>query len=118
MAAPPAGQTVYKILTASQWTTFRSTGKFTGSPVDLKDGFIHFSTAQQVTETATKHFLGQQGLWLIAVQENPLQSHWKWEISRNGALFPHLYGMLALEDVLSAQPVKTGNDGQFDFGTL
>ncbi|MEC9091716.1 MAG: DUF952 domain-containing protein [Planctomycetota bacterium] len=111
-------ETVYKILTNAEWADFQSAGSFEGSPVDLEDGYLHFSAADQVAETAEKHFSGQQGLWLVAVQADPKNPHWKWEKSRNGALFPHLYESLAIHNVVSATPIATGADGRFKLESL
>ncbi|HET8611564.1 MAG TPA: DUF952 domain-containing protein [Sphingomonas sp.] len=95
----------YKILTADQWTAFEAAGVFAGAPVDLADGYIHLSAADQVAETAEKHFAGQQGLILAAVDLDRLGGAVRWEPSRGGALFPHLYGSLPPESVLWARPM-------------
>ena len=84
--------TLYKICPAALWREAERAGAFRGSAVDLRDGFIHFSTAAQVAETAAKHFAGQSDLLLIGVDSAPLGAALKWEPSRGGALFPHLYG--------------------------
>ncbi len=85
-------KTIYKILPAEMWEQARREGLFRGAPVDLADGFIHFSTAEQVAGTAAKHFAGQTNLMLLAVDATALDnSVLKWEPSRGGALFPHLY---------------------------
>lgn len=81
---------IYKIMTASAWADFQAQGRFTGAPIDLADGYIHFSTAAQSRETAAKHFAGQQDLWL-AWGDAPSDGALKWEVSRGGAEFPHLY---------------------------
>ncbi len=90
---------VYKIMSAAEWRTAQDAGVFTGSPVDLKDGYIHFSTAAQVAETAAKHFAGQADLVLVAVETAQIADHLKWEPSRGGALFPHLYAPLPVSAV-------------------
>lgn len=90
---------IYKILPRSDWTTARSLGRFDGSPVDLQDGYIHFSTAAQAGETARKHFTGQPDLVILEVETDDLGSALKWEPSRGGDLFPHLYAALAVEAV-------------------
>src|SRR5664279_3630633 len=84
--------TIYKICNAAMWRDAERAGKFCGSPVDLKDGFIHFSTAAQAVETAAKHFAGERDLLLLYVDTSALGGTLKWEPSRGGALFPHLYG--------------------------
>ena len=86
--------TIYKILPKRLWEEAVLTGAFAGSPVDAADGFIHFSTAAQVRETAAKHFSGVPDLLLVAVEAEALGEAIKWEPSRGGALFPHLYGSL------------------------
>jgi uncharacterized protein (DUF952 family) len=89
--------TIYKILPKRLWEEALQTGAFAGSPVDIADGFIHFSTASQVQETAAKHFSGVRDLVLVAVDANALGDAIKWEPSRGGALFPHLYGSLPVK---------------------
>jgi len=103
---------IYKICSRSLWADAQRIGAFKGSPVDLTDGFIHFSTAAQVAETAAKHFAGQENLVLVAVDSEKLGPHLKWEASRGGALFPHLYGDLDLSAVLSVGPLPLGGDGR------
>ncbi len=102
---------IYKILTAGQWAQLQRDGESRGAPVDLADGFVHFSTAGQVAETATKHFAGQDGLMLLALEADGLGAALKWEPSRGGALFPHLYAALRLADVSCARPLPLGPDG-------
>jgi len=80
---------IYKIATKAQWAEAGKTGVFAGAPVDLADGYIHFSTAAQARETAAKHFAGQDDLLLVAVEAAKLGEALKWEVSRGGALFPH-----------------------------
>ncbi len=96
---------IYKILRASEWTAFRETGETTGAPDDLKDGFIHFSTADQAPETAAKHFARETGLWLLAVDGDSLGEAIRWEPSRGGQLFPHLHGTLRYSDIVWAKPL-------------
>ena len=91
--------TVYKICPASHWRVAERDGIFRGSEVDLRDGFIHFSSAEQVAETAAKHFAGARDLMLLRVNAASLGELLKWEPSRGGALFPHLYGDLDLKAV-------------------
>ena len=85
---------IYKILTAEEWRTAVANGSFSGSAVDLRDGYIHFSDNSQVRETAARYFAGQQGLVLAAFDSAQFGTVLKWEESRGGALFPHLYGSL------------------------
>lgn len=85
---------VLKILHRSEWAAAVEAGVYLGSADDLRDGFIHFSTSEQVAETAAKHFAGQHDLLLVAVPETSLGQELKWETSRNGERFPHLYGPL------------------------
>ncbi len=80
-------------------------GETIGAPIDVTDGFIHFSTAEQVVETANKHFANQNNLFLISVDSSKLGSDLNWEKSRGGAMFPHLYRTLLLTDVARAQPL-------------
>ena len=102
---------IYKILTSDQWTDLQAQGETQGAPVDVSDGFIHFSTATQVVETAAKHFAGQSGLWLLAYDAEALGAALKWEPSRGGDLFPHLYGLLRHADALWAKEIPLTNDG-------
>jgi uncharacterized protein (DUF952 family) len=103
---------VYKICSAAEWQAAARAGVFDGSAVDRRDGFIHFSTAAQVAETAAKHFAGQRDLVLVAIDAGKLGTALRWEISRGGALFPHLYAPLALEAVVSVVPLPLGEDGR------
>jgi uncharacterized protein (DUF952 family) len=102
---------IYKICPASAWRKAERQGVFRGSPDDLRDGFIHFSTASQVTETARKHFSGQAGLFLIAVDAGALGEALRWERSRNDELFPHLYGDLDLGAVTAVLSMPRRSDG-------
>lgn len=96
---------IYKIMTASQWSTFQKSGQFTGAPVDLADGFIHFSTAAQMRETAAKHFAGANDLVLVWGEDGPLGAELKWEVSRGGAKFPHLFRDWQLSEVTDHAPL-------------
>ena len=107
---------IYKIVPASLWR--EADGAFAGAPVDLADGFIHFSTAAQVAETAARHFAGQRDLLLVAVDPAVLGDALRWEPSRGGALFPHLYEPLRLTDVASVEPLPLGADGRHDIAGL
>ena len=110
--------TLYKIVPASLWRAAESDGVFRGSEVDLRDGFIHFSTAAQVAETAARHFTGQHDLLLVSVEAARLGGALKWEPSRGGALFPHLYGTLALTAVGKVASLPLGPDGRHRFPPL
>lgn len=90
---------IYKIFRRAEWTTLQATGSTRGAPVDLTDGYIHFSTATQARETAAKHFKDESDLVLAAVDTAPLGDDLKWEVSRGGAEFPHLYRVLRMADV-------------------
>lgn len=106
---------IYKILTADQWDALRRDGETAGAPVDLADGYIHFSTAAQAPETAAKHFAGQAGLVLAAADADALGEALRWEPSRGGALFPHLYRPLRLAEVLWAEPLPLDRAGAHVF---
>ena len=108
-------QLIYKILTPQQWILFQKERSFSGSPVDLKDGYIHFSSGSQVDETAQKHFGDQEEIWLVAIKPKALGDRLKWEPSRGGQLFPHLYDVLSMDAVISYRLVKQ-HQGKFDFG--
>ncbi len=92
-------QTAFKILTAEQWAQFQSDGEFLGAPIDLADGYIHMSTAGQTEETLAKHFAGQSGLVIAEIDLSTFGETLKWEVSRGGALFPHLYAPLPISAV-------------------
>jgi uncharacterized protein (DUF952 family) len=106
---------IYKIAEEVQWAEAVARGAFDGSADDKRDGFIHLSTAAQARETAAKHFAGRVGLILAAVQADSLGAQLKWEPSRGGALFPHVYGALPLSAVLWARPLPVGTDGHHAF---
>jgi uncharacterized protein (DUF952 family) len=101
---------IYKILTRTEWELARRTGVFKGSVVDHKDGFIHFSSALQVRETAAQHFAGQSDLMLLTIDSGELGQALKWEASRGGDLFPHLYGPLDMKMVQRAEPLPLDGD--------
>ena len=103
--------TLYKICPAALWREAERADVFYGSEVDRRDNFIHFSTAAQVAETAAKHFAGQNDLMLISVDGDKLGDALKWERSRGGALFPHLYGPLPLKAVKRVDPLPLRPDG-------
>jgi uncharacterized protein (DUF952 family) len=103
---------VYKICDAALWHAAELAGTFVGAGIDLSDGFIHFSAADQVAETAAKHFSGQRNLVLVAVAVDALGAALKWETSRAGALFPHLYGSLPMTAVKWVKPLALDADGR------
>jgi uncharacterized protein (DUF952 family) len=108
-------QLIYKILAASEWRAAEAAGVFKGAGIDLSDGYIHFSTAEQAEETAAKRFAGQRDLVLVAIDAARLGPALKWEVSRGGALFPHLYGTLPTRDALWVKPLPLGPDGKHRF---
>ncbi|MGH6746856.1 DUF952 domain-containing protein [Novosphingobium sp.] len=102
----------YKILTGEQLDRLLSDGTFTGAPIDLADGYIHMSTAEQAQETLDKHFAGQSGLGIAAVDLTVLGDAVKWEVSRGGALFPHIYADLPLSAVIAHGPAERDAAGK------
>jgi uncharacterized protein (DUF952 family) len=102
---------IYKILSRAEWEAARTAGRFQGSAVDLADGFIHFSTAVQAQETARRHFAGQADLVTLEVEADELGPALKWEPSRGGDLFPHLYGPLETGLVRRVADAPLGADG-------
>ena len=110
--------TIYKICSASEWCEAERAGVYTGSAADRRDGFIHFSTAEQLAETAAKHFAGQRDLVLVSADAENLGKRLKWEPSRGGALFPHLYSALELSAVLRVEPLPLDAAGRHAFPRL
>jgi len=110
--------TIYKIVPKDAWAEAVTRGQLSGSPVDTRDGFIHFSTASQVRETAAKHFAGATDLVIVAVSTAALGPQLRWEPSRGGDLFPHLYADLPLAAVRSVSPLPLGDDGAHVFPEL
>ncbi|MBS8227665.1 DUF952 domain-containing protein [Vannielia litorea] len=102
---------IYKIFRRPEWDAFREAGLTEGAPVDVADGFIHFSTSAQVVETAAKHFADESDLVLVAFDPDALGAALKWEPSRGGALFPHLYRRLALSEVVWDKSLPLGQAG-------
>ena len=102
---------IYKILPHAEWEAARAAGSFEGSAVDRKDGYIHFSTAAQAQETARRHFAGQADLVMLEVECDELGEALRWEPSRAGELFPHLYGPLAPAQVRHVSDAPLGADG-------
>lgn len=109
---------IYKIAPASLWRKAQDKGRFEGAPIDIADGFIHFSTADQAPETASKYFAGQDNLVLIAVDPKILGDDLRFEPSRGGALFPHLYGPLPNDAVVWVKPLPLEAGGGHDFAGL
>lgn len=110
----PIAMQIYKILRSDEWVALREAGETQGAPVDIADGYIHFSTAAQARETAAKHFAGEDGLFLAALEAERMDDGLKWEKSRGGALFPHYYGPLKLEHIEWCQPLPL-EDGAHRF---
>lgn len=109
MSERPA--TAYKVLTADQMRALEADA-FAGAPIDMADGYIHLSTRDQLTETVDRHFAGQSDLWVAAIDLEALGDSVKWEESRGGALFPHIYGAMPLEVVVAYGELKRDDDGR------
>ena len=105
---------IYKIFRADEWHTLQRQGETDGAPIDLADGYIHFSNAQQAQDTADKRFANAENLFLAAVETDTLDSAIKWEISRGGSEFPHLYDRLKLSDIVWCKPLPLV-DGRHKF---
>lgn len=102
---------IYKILRRPEWDALSDAGQTAGAPIDIADGYVHFSTVEQVVETAAKHFAGDSDLVLLAVDTDRLGADLRWEPSRGGALFPHLYRELRLSDVVWDKSLPLGAAG-------
>ncbi len=109
---------VYKIVATEEWIDAEAAGVFAGASVDRADGFIHFSTAEQAPDTAAKWFAGRDDLTLAAVETEALGKDLRWEPSRGGALFPHLYATLPMSAVVWSRPLPLGLEGRHIFGSL
>ena len=109
---------IYKILPRTEWTAAQAAGVFTGSAVDLADGYIHFSTGPQAAETARRHFAGKADRVVLEIEAADLGEALVWEPSRGGDLFPHLYGHLAVAAVRAVTPAPLGDDGVPNLGEL
>ncbi len=109
---------IFKICFSSTWQLALSTGVFTGEPIDIEDGFIHFSTAEQLPETAVKHFSGQSNLMLLSVKEQNLLGKLRYEQSRGNQLFPHLYAPLPIVCIHWAKSLALDYKGAFIFPDL
>jgi uncharacterized protein (DUF952 family) len=99
----PHPATAYKILTAAQWVQFQANGIFHGAPIDLADGYIHLSAADQLQGTLDKHFAGQTGLVIAEIDLTALGETVKWELSRGDAQFPHIYGPLPMAAIIGVR---------------
>jgi len=108
-------QFIYHMCRLDEWQTAQLTGHYPGSSQDKADGFIHFSTAEHIRESAAKHRAGQDDLVLLRVDADALGDALKWEASRGGALFPHLYGVLNVVDVVKTDPLKLDENGLHRF---
>jgi len=109
---------IYKVLSRAEWTRAHEAGRFEGSAVDRQDGFIHFSTAAQAQETARRHFAGQADLVVLEVEADDLGPALRWEPSRGGDLFPHLYGALNAALVRYVTEAPLDSDGTPALGPL
>jgi len=105
----------YKVLLADELILLERDGVFAGAPVDVADGYIHMSTAVQLGETIEKHFSGREDLQIVAVDLDALGDALRWEPSRGGALFPHLYGLLSLDAVIAYGPLEYGELGEIRY---
>ncbi len=97
---------IYKVLRPAEWEALQTDGQTTGAPIDLADGYIHFSTATQLAETLAKHFVDASPLIVLGVEEAKAGAKLAWEPSRGGALFPHLYRPLEMEDVARFESIE------------
>ncbi|WP_170524480.1 DUF952 domain-containing protein [Ruegeria arenilitoris] len=100
---------IYKIFRAEEWAALQAQGETRGAPIDVTDGFVHFSTAEQAAETAAKHFVGVENLTLVACDAQKMGDDLRWEVSRGAALFPHLYRNMRMADVVWAKPLPLEN---------
>ena len=115
---PSLRMVVYKIVATEEWAEAEAAGAFMGAAIDCADGFIHFSTAEQAPETAAKWFAGRGDLTLAAIDADALGDDLRWEPSRGGALFPHLYAGLPMSAVVWSRLLPLGPDGRHIFGSL
>ncbi len=105
---------IYKIASQTEWAAARDAVELKGTPVDIKDGYIHFSTAAQLAETLARHYEGRSGLVLATIDPDRLPTALKWEPSRGGDLFPHLYAPLPMSAVIAERALDARPDGGFD----
>jgi uncharacterized protein (DUF952 family) len=106
---------IYRIISTADWQAAQAAGAFTGTAHDIRDGFIHFSTAKQAAETAAKHYTGKIDLLLLYVRDTDVEAPLKWEKSRNDELFPHLYGPLPVSAVYRVEELPLDADGRHVF---
>ena len=111
-ATPATARLIFKVTGGEAWAEAEKSGAYAGSPDDLRDGFIHFSTAKQLAGTLAKFYAGRDDLVLAAVDPERLGSSLKWEAARGGALFPHLYGVLAMADIAWVHPLPLDRNGR------
>jgi uncharacterized protein (DUF952 family) len=109
---------IFHLARREEWAAAQRTGRYGGSDQDRADGFIHFSTAETVSESAARHRAGESDLVLIAVESEPLKDALRWETARGGMLFPHLYGALPIERVKWVKELPLGADGRHVFPPL
>lgn len=109
---------IYHMCPAEAWQEAVAAGRYDGTADDRRDGFLHFSTREQIAESARRHRAGEAGLVLVAVEAARLGARLRWEPSRGGVLFPHLYGPLLPEEVASVQPLPLGPNGEHVFPAL
>ena len=112
MTIQPTATVAYKVLTGAQMLALERDGSFAGAPIDLADGYIHLSTSEQLDETVTKHFAGQSDLHIAAVDLEAQGPALRWEPSRGGQLFPHIYGALLLETVIAYGQLRRDDEGR------
>lgn len=104
---------IYKIFRADEWAAMQAAGQTSGAPVDIADGYVHFSTGTQVAGTVAKHFAGDRGLILLACETEMMGKALVWEKARGGALFPHLYRPLSMSDILWNRPITRLAEGRY-----
>jgi uncharacterized protein (DUF952 family) len=109
---------IYKVFRTPEWAELERAGQTRGAPVDRADGYVHFSTAAQLSGTLAKHFAGEADLILLTIDSDALGADLRWEPAREGALFPHLYRPLRRDDVKAATPLPDGPDGPILPGSL
>jgi uncharacterized protein (DUF952 family) len=103
---------IYKITTKSLWYEAQKTGILQGMPIDINDGYMHFSTKDQLFETLRLHFKGQRDIFLLGVRTKDIAQNLKWEASRGSNLFPHLYATLKTSIIAFAKPIEVDANGQ------
>jgi uncharacterized protein (DUF952 family) len=109
---------IYKVFRALEWAQLERDGETAGAPVDVSDGYVHFSTRDQLAGTLARHFAGESGLMLLALDADTLGPELRWEPARDGALFPHLYRMLHRADIRAVMPLAGGAEGPILPGDL